>query len=106
MSVRDDPVDQLRQKQRIDWDAAAAGWKQWWGTFERAAQSVSDRLVELAKVRPGDRVVDLATGIGEPAITAARRVGAAGRVVAIDHSTGMLAVGRERASALGLGNLE
>jgi SAM-dependent methyltransferase len=105
MSVRDEPAN-LKHQQRIDWDAAAAGWKQWWSTFERAAQQLSDRLVELADVRPGHRVADLATGIGEPAITAARRVGAAGRVVAIDHSPGMLAVARERASSLGLGNLE
>ncbi|HVB80785.1 MAG TPA: methyltransferase domain-containing protein [Candidatus Binataceae bacterium] len=106
MSEQDRPVSQLKQQQRIDWDAAAAGWKQWWSTFERAAQHVSDRLVELAAVREGHRVADLATGIGEPAITAARRVGTTGRVVAIDQSPGMLAVARERAASLGLGNLE
>jgi SAM-dependent methyltransferase len=106
MSDRDQPANQLKQQQRVDWDAAAAGWKQWWGTFEVAAHHVSDRLVELAAVRPGDRVADLATGIGEPAITVARRVGAAGHVVAIDQSPGMLAVARERATALKLGNLE
>jgi SAM-dependent methyltransferase len=99
-------ASQLKQQQRIDWDAAAAGWKQWWSIFERAAQHVSDRLVELAAVLPSNRVVDLATGIGEPALTAARRVGTAGHVVAIDQSPGMLAVARQRAAALGLGNLE
>jgi SAM-dependent methyltransferase len=106
MSDKDQPVSQLKQQQRIDWDAAAAGWKRWGSAFERAAQHVSDRLVELAAVRPGHRVADLATGIGDPAITAACRVGAAGRVVAIDQSPGMLAVARERAASLGLGNLE
>ena len=97
MSAKDQPVSQLKQQQRVDWDAAAAGWKRWWTTFEHAAQHISDRLVELAAVRPGYRVADLATGIGEPAITAARRAGTAGRVVAIDQSPGMLAVARERA---------
>ncbi len=106
MSEQGQPINQIKQQQRLDWDAAAAGWKQWWSTFERAAQHVSDRLVELAAVRPGQRVADLATGIGEPAITAARRVGTAGCVVAIDQSAGMLAVARERAVSLGLGNLE
>ncbi len=106
MSEQGQPINQIKQQQRLDWDAAAAGWKQWWSTFERAAQHVSDRLIELAAVRPGQRVADLATGIGEPAITAARRVGTAGCVVAIDQSAGMLAVARERAVSLGLGNLE
>jgi SAM-dependent methyltransferase len=50
--------------------------------------------------------VDLATGIGEPAVTAARKVGAGGRILAIDHSQGMLAVARERAAALGLANMD
>ena len=106
MTDKSRPSSELKQQQRLDWDSAAAGWKQWWSVFERAAQHVSDRLVDLAQVRSGARVVDLATGIGEPAITAARRVGGAGRVVAIDQSPGMLAVARERAAALGLSNLE
>jgi enediyne biosynthesis protein CalE5 len=106
MSDQDQPVSQLKQQQRIDWDTAAAGWKRWWSAFERAAQHVSDHLVGLAAVRPGHRVADLATGIGEPAITAAGLVGTTGLVVAIDQSPGMLAVARERAASLGLGNLE
>jgi SAM-dependent methyltransferase len=43
-----------------------------------------------------------ATGIGEPAVTAARRVGPTGQVVAVDQSPQMLAIARERAAALGL----
>src|SRR5216683_7299029 len=92
--------------QKRDWDAAAAGWQKWWPVFEQAAQHVSDRLVELAGVKPGDRVLDIATGNGEPAVTAARRTGAAGRVLATDQSSGMLAIARERAAALGVTNLE
>jgi enediyne biosynthesis protein CalE5 len=97
---------QTKEQQRAEWDSAAAGWKRWWNTFEHAAQNVSDRLIELASVGPRLAVVDLATGTGEPAITAARRVGAGGKVVAIDQSPGMLSVARERAARLGLGNLE
>jgi len=98
--------EQIKRNQQLDWDSAAAGWKKWWPIFERSAQHVNDRLVELAAISPGDRVVDLATGTGEPALTAARRVGASGRVVAIDQSSGMIAVARERAAALGLGNVD
>jgi SAM-dependent methyltransferase len=96
----------LKDEQRRDWDAAAAGWKKWWPVFERSAQHVSDRLVELAGVKPGARVLDVATGNGEPALTAARRAGAAGRVIATDQSAGMLAIARERAAALGITNVE
>ncbi|MFQ5848801.1 MAG: class I SAM-dependent methyltransferase [Candidatus Methylomirabilales bacterium] len=100
-----DPV-QYKAAQRQQWDTVAAGWRRWWETIERGAQHVSDRLVELAAIQPGHRVLDVATGIGEPAITAARRVGPAGRVVATDQSPKMLAIARERAAALELHNLD
>ncbi|HXZ88079.1 MAG TPA: methyltransferase domain-containing protein [Candidatus Binataceae bacterium] len=96
----------LKDDQRRDWDAAAAGWRKWWAVFERAAQHVSDRLIELAAIAPGARVLDIATGNGEPAVTAARLVGPRGRVIATDQSGGMLAIARERASALGVTNIE
>src|SRR5262249_2221359 len=94
----------LKQEQRLSWDESAAGRKKWWPNFEQAAQGVNARLVELARLKAGDRVLDIATGNGEPAVTAARMVGAGGWVVAVDQSPGMLAIGRERAAALGLRN--
>ena len=64
-----------------NWDEAAAGWTKWWQTFERAAQVVSDRLIDMAGVQPGWKVLDIATGIGEPAVSAARKVGPTGKVL-------------------------
>jgi tRNA A58 N-methylase Trm61 len=66
--------DEFKAQQRQMWDNAAAGWQAWWETFERGAQKVSDKIVELAEIKPGDRVLDIATGIGEPAVTASRKV--------------------------------
>jgi enediyne biosynthesis protein CalE5 len=96
----------IKSQQKAAWDGSAEGWKRWWPTFERAAQTVNDRLVALANVRSGDRVLDIATGSGEPALTAARAVGPSGRVVAVDMSIGMLAVARERVDAAGLHNVD
>ncbi len=45
MSANIADPQQLKDQQRLDWDAAAAGWKKWWPIFERSAQHVSDRLV-------------------------------------------------------------
>lgn len=95
-----------KSEQRKDWSDAAAGWRRWWPKLEVGVGPVAERLVELAEVEPGDRVLDIATGIGEPAVTAARRVGADGRVVATDIAPGMLEIGRERAAELGLANIE
>src|SRR5688572_4380140 len=84
------------------WDNAAASWQAWWETFERGAQKVSDKLVELAEIKPGDRVLDIATGIGEPAVTAAKRVKPNGKVIATDISPQMIAIAKSRAKSLGL----
>jgi ubiquinone/menaquinone biosynthesis C-methylase UbiE len=35
--------------------------------------SINQRLVELAEIKSGQRVLDVATGVGELAITAARQ---------------------------------
>jgi SAM-dependent methyltransferase len=74
--------------------------------FESAAQPLNERIVELAGVKPGHRVLDIATGIGEPALTAARRAGPGGRVLATDLAPPMLAFAEERAREAGLANVE
>jgi ubiquinone/menaquinone biosynthesis C-methylase UbiE len=91
-----------KAQQRQNWSSVAEGWKTWWSTMEQGAQPVSDRLVQLSDLQSGQKVLDVATGIGEPAVTAARRIGTTGRVVAIDLAPQMLAVAQERAAELGL----
>jgi ubiquinone/menaquinone biosynthesis C-methylase UbiE len=106
MSDTQADFDRVRNEQREFWNKAAPGWKVMWTSLDRAAQHVSDRLVELAHIKFGDRVLDIATGSGEPAITAARKVGANGLIVATDQSPAMLELARERAAAIGLSNLK
>jgi ubiquinone/menaquinone biosynthesis C-methylase UbiE len=94
--------EDFKAQQRQMWDNAAAGWQAWWETLERGAQKVSDKIVQLAEIKPGDRVLDIATGIGEPAVTAARKVMPNSKVVATDISPQMLAIAKTRAKSLGL----
>src|SRR3954447_5513937 len=96
----------FRAVQHQHWDAAAVGWQAWSDFNDRADAHISKRLVELAGVQPGSRVRAVAAGYGEPALTAARKAGPEGRVVATDISAEMLSFGRERAAAAGLGNVE
>ncbi|HJT46583.1 MAG TPA: class I SAM-dependent methyltransferase [Nitrososphaeraceae archaeon] len=109
--------EQFKTEQRQRWDSVAEGWKEWWQTVEFAAQKVSDRLVELAQIKPGQKVLDIATGIGEPAVTAAKRLFPdyanktgdnsndnrnRGHVLATDISSEMLTIAKQRATELGL----
>jgi ubiquinone/menaquinone biosynthesis C-methylase UbiE len=99
------PVE-FRDAQRKQWDTAASGWSKWRQLMEESVTVISERLVEIADVQPGNRVLDVACGLGEPTRTAARAAGPDGSVVATDISAEMLAFARELAKAEGLGNIE
>ena len=95
-----------KASQRDAWSSVALGWEKWWGELERGLYKVSDALIALAGVKDGAKVLDISTGIGEPALRAAARVGARGHVTATDLSPAMLDVARRRAAALKLGNVD
>jgi demethylmenaquinone methyltransferase/2-methoxy-6-polyprenyl-1,4-benzoquinol methylase len=58
------------------------------------------RAADLARVGPGSRVLDVATGTGDLALELARRVAPGGEVLGSDFSEGMLARARQKAHAL------
>src|SRR2546423_331253 len=97
---------EFRDRQRESWNSAASGWRKWSEVIDKGAGGISRRLVELAGVEPGSRVLDVAAGYGEPSLTAARAAGGEGSVVATDISAQMIAFGRERAAAVGVENIE
>jgi hypothetical protein len=67
-----DPVD-FREAQHKHWASAAVGWKEWSEFNDSADRHISERLVELAEVGPASRVLDIAAGYGEPALTSTFR---------------------------------
>jgi ubiquinone/menaquinone biosynthesis C-methylase UbiE len=93
---------QYKEAQRQGYNDAAAGWQKWWKTIERATEKVSKRLVELAEIKPGSKVLDIATGIGEPALTAANEIDKSGHILATDISPQMLFFAKQRAVSLSL----
>ena len=97
--------DWYKLAQRQAWDFVAPGWALWWPQIERGAQAVSDRITGLCEIGPGSVVVDVATGTGEPAISAAILAGPDGFVLATDISARMLEIGRARAGRLCLTNI-
>jgi len=99
--------DQIRDQQRQLWQARA----QLWGEERartRGAQSEPDpialRLMELAAIKEGDRVLDLACGIGDPSFQIAERVGTEGHVLGVDFSEAMIAGATALAAEHGITN--
>lgn len=95
-----------KDAQLASWTAVAPGWKKHDARLVRATAEVSERLLDRAGVRQGSRVLDVASGTGEPAIPAAKRVGPSGFVLGTDFVEPMLAFAREKAAAAGLRNVE
>ena len=66
----------------------------------------TDRMLYPAQLKPGDSVLDMTCGTGEPAIPAAQRVGPTGKVIAIDWIVDMVTFAREKAHTMGVTNIE
>ena len=79
--------------------------EKWKAKSAAMGQAVTDALVEYAQPKPGMRVLDLASGTGEPAISLATSVGPEGHVTALDLSADLLQIAKGRAEARGLQNL-
>lgn len=92
--------------QKQQWDSVAEAWRKWWPSIEVGAREVNQALVDAIDVKPGQRLLDVSTGIGEPAVTLGRLVGSNGSVVATDQSTGMLGIAAERIKDECLENIE
>jgi SAM-dependent methyltransferase len=95
-----------KETQLKSWIGVAPGWKKHDAYFTRSAAAASEKMLDAAGVGPGMRVLDIASGVGEPALVAARRVGPAGFVLGTDFVEPMLAFAREKAVAANLRNIE
>jgi len=76
-------VNNEEEQRRLSHEAL---WRRFDAMELRLTAAVSERMLELANLAPGMRVLDLATGRGEPAIRAAHCVGETGHVLGIDLS--------------------
>jgi len=97
---------ELKEHQRSTWAAAAKGWRRRDDLLRKGAAPVTERMLELSAIVAGFKLLDIASGTGEPAISAAQIVGESGKVVGIDLVDEMLAIAREKSAKAHLDNIE
>ncbi len=88
------------------WEAAASGWVRRRELVRELGAPVSDWLLDAIDPQPGERVLELAAGLGEIGMLAAERVAPGGSVIISDQAEAMLEGARERTAELGLENVE
>jgi len=98
-------VSDLKERERSTWAGAAEGWKRRDELLTKGAIPVTERMLALAAVSPGHHVLDIASGTGEPAISAAHIVGDSGSVTGSDLVEEMLVHAREKAAKANLNNI-
>jgi ubiquinone/menaquinone biosynthesis C-methylase UbiE len=97
---------ELKERERNAWASVADGWQRRDALLRKGAAPVTERMLELAGITAGSQVLDIASGTGEPAISAAQLAGTAGKVIGTDLTEEMLAYARNKASDAGVTNIE
>jgi SAM-dependent methyltransferase len=88
------------------WEEAAAGWVRSQEAIRDFGAPVSHWMLDAVAPQPGQRVLELAAGLGETGLLAAELVAPVGGAIISDQAEAMLAGARERAAQLGLANIE
>src|SRR5829696_4616322 len=95
-----------RQQSRVTWNAVASGWYAQREKLWKASRPVSEWMVRRLDPQPGDTVLELAAGLGDTGLMAARLVGESGRVIITDFSPQMVAAAHRRAEEMEVENAE
>jgi ubiquinone/menaquinone biosynthesis C-methylase UbiE len=109
MTSPEDALAQLeaeRQQSKALWDALAPGWHAWREELWNTSRQVSEWMIRRLDPQPGDTVLELAAGLADTGLMAARLVGETGRVIITDFAPEMVAVARRRAQEMGVRNAQ
>jgi ubiquinone/menaquinone biosynthesis C-methylase UbiE len=98
--------EEQRRASRERWEAAASGWVRNQAQVRAFSAPVTQWLLDALALQPGQRVLELAAGVGETGLLAAELVQPFGEVIISDQAEAMLAAARERASELGARGVE
>ncbi|HEX4437153.1 MAG TPA: methyltransferase domain-containing protein [Solirubrobacteraceae bacterium] len=95
-----------RESSLDGWEEASAGWIRQQAPMREWSAEVSQAMIAAVAPQPGERVLELAAGLGETGLLAAEMVAPVGSATISDQAEGMLAGARERAKELNISNVE
>jgi SAM-dependent methyltransferase len=95
-----------REASLQSWEEAASGWTRQQETMREFGAPVSHWMIDAIVPQPGERVLELAAGLGETGMLVAELVAPMGGVIVSDQAEAMLSGARARAVTQGLSNVE
>lgn len=98
-------ANQYKQTTRQQWNSAAEAWHHWNPLLSRWLGPATETMLDLCNVSIGSRVLDVAAGAGEQTVTAAKRVGETGHLLATDISPEILKYVDVAAKLAGVNNI-
>lgn len=98
-------AEELRSQLHKMWAGVASAWDEHADFIDTREEGVTEKMLDLAGPKAGERVLELACGPGGVGLAAARRVGPDGEVVLSDVAAEMTAIAARRAERLGLDNV-
>src|SRR6266853_5831343 len=101
-------IQKFREHLHEEWTGheTVAAWRKWHDRIAIFTRGATEAILETAHLRPGLRVLDLASGVGDPALSIAAKVKPSGRVTATDLGSGMISLAEELARKKGFTNIE
>src|SRR6266481_5027775 len=101
-------IQKFREDLHQEWTGArkVAAWRKWQAQIAAFTRGATDAILEGAHLRPGMSVLDLASGVGDPALSVAAEVSPTGHVTATDLGPGMMSLAEEMAREKNLTNIE
>src|SRR5262245_1097324 len=104
-SPRFDPL-RYKETTRDQWQDAAEAWHRWIPVVRQWVGPATELMLDLARVGPGLRILDVAAGQGDQSLMAAERVGPTGFVLSTDLAPNLVALAAATARERGVNNLE
>ncbi len=98
-------IEHERENARQVWANAAATRSGFRSQIAALTLAATEEIIRLGRVKPGMQILDVATGVGDPAISLAKLVGPDGHVTAVDMVNEMLQAAEEEARRHGVTNV-
>jgi SAM-dependent methyltransferase len=98
--------EEFKAATKEQWNRSAQGWNDQSARIRDWLRESTEAMLNMADVRPGARVLDVAAGSGDQTLDIARRVDPTGSVLATDLSPAIIELARLNALEAGHENVE